>query len=56
MQHGHLARLQQTLVNTHLLATSRLCVYVCVCVCVYVCVNPHVTTTELQEDTFFSVL
>jgi len=43
MQHGHLAHSQKTLVNTHLLLTSRLCV----------CFNPHVTTTELQEGTFF---
>jgi hypothetical protein len=35
IKHGYLARLEQTLVNTHLLATSRLCVYVCVCVLIH---------------------
>jgi len=47
MQPGHLARIQQTLVNTHLVVTSR---QVCVCV------NPHITTTELQEGTLFCSL
>jgi len=28
-------------------------VCVCVCVCVCMCVNPHVTTTEIQEGTVF---